>query len=226
MQNKRDELLKLDSERKEIEKEIFKLTEYLTGEGMPGVDGSLVDKEGFPLPNLDLYSIREARHTLIMKQNDLKHLMETIESKMAIYFTEINQNKPQESVFSDKKKEEIDDKEPIAILAPQSKPKFTPSSETYEPFATVTEVTSGSPAEESGLIQGDSIISFDTILTKGKSPNPLQTLAKLASDKINQKIPVKIIRKNSEGILEAIDLSLIPHHWSGRGILGCKLNLL
>ena len=180
----------------------------------------------FPLPNLDLYSIREARHNLIMKQNDLKHLMETIESKMAIYFTEINQNKPQESVFSDKKKEEIDDKEPIAISAPQSKPKFTPSSETYEPFATVTEVTSGSPAEESGLIQGDSIISFDTILTKGKSPNPLQTLAKLASDKINQKIPVKIIRKNTEGILETIDLSLIPHHWSGRGILGCKLNLL
>lgn len=226
MQNKRDELLKLDLERKEIEKEIFKLTEYLTGEGMPGVDGSLVDKEGFPLPNLDLYSIREARHNLIMKQNDLKHLMETIESKMAIYFNEINQNKPQESIFTDKKKEEIDNKDPIAISAPQNKPKFIPSAETFEPFATVTEVTSGSPAEECGLIQGDSIISFDTILTKGKSPNPLQTLAKLTNDKINKKIPVRIIRKNKEGILETINLSLIPHHWSGRGILGCKLNLL
>ena len=85
----REELLKMDKERQEMEKEITELTEYLTQPGMPGIKGNLIDKEGFPISGVDLYAIRTARQKLIMKQNDLKNLMEKIEVKMSKYFEEI-----------------------------------------------------------------------------------------------------------------------------------------
>ena len=79
--DKREELLQLDKEKKKLEEKIAMLTEYLTQPGMPGVDGSLIDRDGFPKPGLDLVSIRTARHDLICTQNDLNNLMETIEKK-------------------------------------------------------------------------------------------------------------------------------------------------
>ena len=227
MESKREELLKLDQEKKTIESEIADLIDYLTGEGMPGVEGSLVDSEGYPLPNLDLYAIRNARRTLIMKKNDLTTLMDKIESKMASYFEEVNKKKQSDSAFTDKRDKKEDDKEPIGVSLPdEDKKKEVNTSATKEPFALISEVTEGSPAEEAGLKQGDAITSFDVILTKGKSPNPLQAIAMICRDKTNEKIPVTVIRKNNDNILETVNLELIPHTWSGRGILGCKLNLI
>ena len=75
--DKREELLQLDKEKKKLEEQIAELTEYLTQPGMPGVDGSLLDRDGFPKPGLDLVSIITARHYLICTQNDLNNLMET-----------------------------------------------------------------------------------------------------------------------------------------------------
>ena len=91
--NKREELLQLDKEKKKLEERISELIDYLSGPGMPGIDGSLIDKDGFPKQGLDLISIREARHELVYKQNDLKFLMEKIEKKMMIYFEELSKNK-------------------------------------------------------------------------------------------------------------------------------------
>ena len=78
--DKREELLKLDKERKKLEEKIASLTEFLNGPGMPGVDGSLIDRDGFPKPGLDHVTIRTVRHDLICTQNDLKNLMEKIEN--------------------------------------------------------------------------------------------------------------------------------------------------
>ena len=107
--DKREELLKLDKDRKKLEEKIAELTEYLTQPGMPGIDGSLLDKEGFPKAGLDLVSIRTARHDLICTQNDLKNLMEIIEKKMAIYFEELNSNKTEQEEI----KEEEEPKEKL-----------------------------------------------------------------------------------------------------------------
>lgn len=68
MEGTREQLLKLDKQRTAMEHEIFELTDYLTGEGMPGVKGSLIDREGFPIPNVDHMAIRTARHKLICKK--------------------------------------------------------------------------------------------------------------------------------------------------------------
>ena len=74
MEDKRKELLDLDKQRKELENEIESLTEFLTSDGMPGVSGSLLDNEGFPLPNIDHMAVRTARNKLIKTQNDLTNL--------------------------------------------------------------------------------------------------------------------------------------------------------
>jgi 26S proteasome non-ATPase regulatory subunit 9 len=67
MQGTREYLLELDNQRKSMEQEIFDLTDFLNGDGMPGVNGSLIDREGFPIPNVDHMAIRTARHKLICK---------------------------------------------------------------------------------------------------------------------------------------------------------------
>ena len=54
MENSRLDLLKLDKQRLEIEKEINELTDFLTQPGMPGIEGNLIDKDGFPIAGVDL----------------------------------------------------------------------------------------------------------------------------------------------------------------------------
>ena len=66
--NKMEELKQLMKKRDEMEAEVDKLTGYLTGPGMPGLVGGLVDKEGFPIEDVNLIlSVREARHKLACK---------------------------------------------------------------------------------------------------------------------------------------------------------------
>ena len=84
--DKREELLQLDKEKMKLEEKIATLTDYLNGPGMPGVEGSLIDKDGFPKPGLDHVTIRTVRHDLICTQNDLKNLMEKIEKKNGSIF--------------------------------------------------------------------------------------------------------------------------------------------
>ena len=52
------------NEKDEIEKNIFLITELLEQPGFPGVKGKLVDDEGFPLANIDIFQTRKLRNSL------------------------------------------------------------------------------------------------------------------------------------------------------------------
>ena len=52
----REELLKIDGERKKIEEEIEMLMEVLTAPGQPGMKEPLVDEEDFPRNDIDVTS--------------------------------------------------------------------------------------------------------------------------------------------------------------------------
>lgn len=55
----------LIAQRDAIELEIDSLREWLQAPGRPGLKGGLVDKDGFPLEDVDLViKTREARHRL------------------------------------------------------------------------------------------------------------------------------------------------------------------
>ena len=163
--DKREELLQLDKEKRKLEEKIASLTEYLTGPGMPGIDGSLIDRDGFPKPGLDHVTIRTVRHDLICTQNDLKNLMEKIEKKMAAYFQELNNNKteeikeePKNNIFNNKEEKTTD-----AVDEDKKKENDTEQN-MREAFAKIISVESGSPAEEAGLKPEDHIINFNGIL--------------------------------------------------------------
>ena len=225
--DKREELLKLDKERKKLEEKIASLTEFLNGPGMPGVDGSLIDRDGFPKPGLDHVTIRTVRHDLICTQNDLKNLMEKIEKKMASYFEEINnkrseENKeePKNNIFNNKEEKTTD-----AVGEDKNKENDMEQN-MKEAFAKIVSVEIGSPAEEAGLKPEDHIINFNGVLYKGVSHNPLITLSEIVKNKIGEKIPVSIVRKNKDNILHMEKLNIIPHTWNGRGVLGCKFQII
>ena len=225
--DKREELLQLDKEKKKLEEKIATLTEYLTQPGMPGVDGSLLDRDGFPKPGLDLVSIRTARHDLICTQNDLSNLMETIEKKMMAYFEELNNNKMEEESKEEEKNSNSNIKQEAtagACADDQNNNKTTENMQ--EPFAKIASVEKGSPADEAGLMEGDAIINFNGILYKGVSKNPLITFKDIVTSKIGEAIPLSVVRKNKENILEVANLKITPHSWSGKGVLGCKLQIL
>ena len=226
--DKREELLQLDKEKKKLEEKIASLTEYWTGPGMPGVDGSLIDKDGFPLQGIDHVTIRTVRHDLICTQNDLKNLMEKIEKKMAIYFEELNNNKKTEEIKEESNKNIINNKEEKtadAVDEDQNK-KNDMEQNMKEAFAKIVSVENGSPAEEAGLKPEDHIINFNGILYKGVSHNPLITLSEIVKSKIGEEIPISIVRKNKDNILEMEKLNIIPHTWNGRGVLGCKFQII
>ena len=226
--DKREELLQLDKEKKKLEEKIASLTEYLTGPGMPGVDGSLIDKDGFPLQGIDHVTIRTVRHDLICTQNDLKNLMEKIEKKMAIYFEELNNNKKTEEIEEESNKNIINNREEKtadAVDEDQNK-KNDMEQNMKEAFAKIVSVENGSPAEEAGLKPEDHIINFNGILYKGVSHNPLITLSEIVKSKIGEEIPISIVRKNKNNILEMEKLNIIPHTWNGRGVLGCKFQII
>ena len=71
--------MKVMKEKDEIEKAIMDITEYLDAPGMPGVKGRLVDDDGFPLANLDLFEIRKMRNRLACLQTDHVGVMKKIE---------------------------------------------------------------------------------------------------------------------------------------------------
>ena len=225
--DKREELLQLDKEKKKLEEKISDLTDYLNQPGMPGIDGSLIDKDGFPKAGLDLVSIRAARHDLICTQNDLNNLMEKIEKKMMAYFEELNNNKIEEEVKEDNKNSNSNPKEEAtsgAASEDQNNNKIQESIK--EPFAKIVSVENGSPADEAGLKAEDAIINFNGILYKGVSHNPLMTVQEIVKSKIGEEIPISVVRKNSDNILIMVNLKIVPHTWRGRGVLGCKFQIL
>lgn len=59
----------------EIEKQIFDITEFLETPPMPGVKGSLVDAEGFPRADIDLFEVRKLRNRLACLQTDHCNIM-------------------------------------------------------------------------------------------------------------------------------------------------------
>ena len=84
------------------------------------------------------------------------------------------------------------------------------------PFAYVESVVQNSPSWEAGLLPGDAIILFDGTLNYTSTNNPLQKISEIVSRKVNTEIQVEILRNG----MDYINIVLIPHQWSGQGLLG------
>ncbi|DAZ97327.1 TPA: LOW QUALITY PROTEIN: hypothetical protein N0F65_003691 [Lagenidium giganteum] len=82
-----DEYARLSEAKDKIEAEIAAIAEELTGgANPPGLTGPLVDSEGFPRADIDVYRVRHQRHAFACLQTDHKAVMKQIEQMLPQVF--------------------------------------------------------------------------------------------------------------------------------------------
>ncbi|KAK7175883.1 hypothetical protein R3I93_000217 [Phoxinus phoxinus] len=179
----------------EIEEQIKAYYDMLQTQEGVGIDGPLVDVEGFPRADVDLYKVRSARHSISCLQNDHKAVMVEIEEAL---------HKLHATARVGERKDET---------------KMEATGQTVSlssPFALVDAVTQGSPAFQAGLRVGDEIMEFGSVKTQNF--RNLRDIASVVQHSEGKSLRVGVFRNGQE-----VHLSLTPQHWSGRGLLGCNL---
>lgn len=207
-------LQKLIKQRDDLEAEIEALTNYLNSPGNPGLHGGLVDKDGFPISDVEkILAVRESRNLLIRKQNDYKELMKQIEEGLLEYHAQLKQNPP-----------------PAASQPPQSGSQSKTDSaqqheeilpvpdhiKTKEHFASVTEIAPMSPAFEAKMQVGDLILDFGGV--DNTKSGHLLLIKDLVTKNENKAVDVYVRRK-----ADVLHLRLTPKKWHGVGLLGCRI---
>lgn len=161
----RDTLLNLMEERRKIESSILSFNEILQQNGV-GLEGPLVDAEGYPRNDIDVYQVRVARNKIICLKNDLKALMKTIEDNLyTLHKQEGTQELPQVNV----------DSSPM------------------NPILKVGSVSFGSPADIAGLKTGDLIVQIGTINCNNFSS--LADVARVVQHSVNGSVDFKVQRQ-------------------------------
>ena len=75
--------MELNDKRNKIEKEMEEIVEVLENmNGKPGLKNSLVDDEGFPRDDVDIFETRKLRNRHACLQTDYKTLMKEIENRL------------------------------------------------------------------------------------------------------------------------------------------------
>ncbi|XP_042297879.1 26S proteasome non-ATPase regulatory subunit 9 isoform X2 [Sceloporus undulatus] len=185
----------LMKKKEEIEAQIQAYYEVLEDQKGVGMNEPLVDVEGYPRADVDLYQVRTARHNIICLQNDHKALMREVEEALHQLHAQ------------DKEKHAKDEAEARAEAMSQTLP---------QPFAKVNAVTPGSPASLSGLQVDDEIVEFGSVNTHNFQS--LQNIATVVQHSEGKPLSVTVIRGG-----ERLHLGLTPKRWNGRGLLGCNI---
>lgn len=163
-----------------------------------GMNEPLTEPEGFPLSNIDVISIRKARHAIIYLQNDRKMVLKQIEKEMAELFEKekslaAEANMQQEQQQQPGQSMEVDNNDNDAV------------STSLEPFAVVEKVDPGQLADRMGVQTQDKILRIGTLTYQNfKTLNQIQTII---SNSQGSKIEL-VIRKANTGKDVTIDLDL------------------
>ncbi|KAJ3220357.1 26S proteasome non-ATPase regulatory subunit 9 [Dinochytrium kinnereticum] len=123
------------AEKERTEGEIRELEAAILSHNV-SVDEALVDNDGYPRNDVDVYTIRHLRHELVVKQNDYKDIMRRMEKVV----------------------QEVFQRGGKLLVPTPAVPKKAPM-----PFALVNSVAPGSPAEGAGLQAGDKILRFGSL---------------------------------------------------------------
>ncbi|KAM6930666.1 26S proteasome non-ATPase regulatory subunit 9 isoform 2-T2 [Xenentodon cancila] len=185
----------LIKKKDEIEEQIKAYYDVL--EDGVGVEGPLVDAEGYPRADVNLYQIRTARHNISCLQNDHKAIMAEIEE--ALHELHAQEKAKREQDQAEAQQEAMEQQ---VTLPP--------------PFARVEAVTEGSPASRAGLKVGDELIEFGSVNTDNFQN--LQNIASVVQHSKGKPLRVAVIRA-----AQKVQMSLTPQRWSGRGLLGCNI---
>jgi len=207
MENVRNLIAKKDA----MEKEMVDTRKYLDDELRVGMTGSLVDSEGYPRADIDLYAVRTARQRVNCLQTDLRELLKEIESKLHALHAK-GENVDQSSNGQNNGHSVSVEEESMAT---GNADQPAPHRSSNTPFLIVDEIVADSPAANSGLVNKDLVIQFGSLCHSNF--NQMQQVAEIVQNSVDRPIRLTVIRDN-----HAVRLSLIPKRWSGQGLLGCR----
>lgn len=218
------QLKDLMSKKDKIEQDVNDITARLNAPGMPGLSGSLLDKEGYPRADIDVASVRADRHRLVCFTNDHKDLMKQID-KMLVQLHEAartqhgspappalapsTQPAQAPKALQEANAMEVEEQVPVASTTGAAASQL-------RPFAVIDEITEGSPAATAGLQLGDQLCKFGDVISSGGGE--LQRVAAVLAAHENVAVEALVLRHG-----EPHALQLTPQRWAGRGLLGCHL---
>jgi len=191
----REGILQLINRRQDIDEQIQALGGILQSNHV-GMSEPLVDAEGFPRNDIDVFQVRHARHKIICLQNDFKSLTKEIENNMQAYHQRLK-----ESGVTDAMMDMNVDNPP--------EPEKTP-------IVKVNLVSEGSPAFHAGVLVDDLVMEFGSI--NSTNFGTLTDIGALVQRMAGNCVTVKVKRDG-----RIVKLALIPGPWSGRGLLGCNV---
>jgi 26S proteasome non-ATPase regulatory subunit 9 len=173
----------------------------VNGEPPAGLKEPLVDAEGFPRGDVDIYNVRNKRKRFSEINTDHKTVMKQIETMVPRLSQLLAQRAPTEE--SHKSSALPNHHADLALLAP---------------IAKLDEILSGSPASHAGIQENDDLVQFGHI--QASDPKAFASIAKLVGESVSKPIKL-IVRRNKT---EIIEITLTPQPWGGRGLLGCHLS--
>ncbi|KAI5707109.1 hypothetical protein M8J75_014569 [Diaphorina citri] len=188
----REKLTQLMNKRSDLESELKAYLDILSANHI-GMNEPLVDSEGYPRQDVDVYQVRNARSRVVCIQNDLRALMKEIETNLHLVHS-------------------IDG---AASQTNTSSPVNQPAPILFNPIARIGEVVVNSPAERAGLVKDDIILEFGPI--NSSNFKSLQDIASTVRAGVNTDIPITVLR--NEGTRQR--LVLRPQPFEGQGLVGC-----
>ena len=204
MMDPRAEVRQLEEERRALEASAALLVEKLRENGGPGPDGPLVDREGFPLPDVDLYQVRVDRRKLNELRADLAALMGRLHEALARLHESARAGPSSGSNGSN-------GGGPRAMETDAA---------VRRPFALVVGAAPGSPGEAAGLRAGDQFLDVAGITAATYRGDPGQIAEGLRAHE-GRAVAVAVLRAGMP-----TEVTLTPRTWAGPGLLGCQLRNL
>ncbi|KAI4376231.1 hypothetical protein MLD38_014016 [Melastoma candidum] len=217
------ETIKLMDKRASIEAEMDFIIQRLTLPGGPGLQGNLLDSEGFPRADIDIPVVRAERLRLSELRNDHKQITKRIDENLQALHSHrlspvptlanasVDATETTPGIFTGN----------AAVSAPPPTSRADDMDVDFlsrRPFALVDEITEGSPAATDGLQLGDQIVMFGNVES---GDNLLQKLSSEAQSNVGNPIRLTVMR---QGVV--MNLSVTPRTWHGRGLLGCHFRII
>ncbi|KAG5508731.1 hypothetical protein JKF63_05229 [Porcisia hertigi] len=216
----REELRRLDTQKVALESRLSDALAYLASTPV-GLRGRLLDDEGFPRDDCDLYAVRTARNTADCTRNDLRSLSE----RMYALLNALHHKTQEEAELQMVQDAAARRQRQAAAAKRVQRMAEVQRVSRLKPFLLVTKVDANSPAEEAGLSVGMQILQYGAVTRAELIAEGLQALAKETAT--HEGAPLVIwVRKPSELEDDPSELVLVPQRWSGSGLLGCALDRL
>ncbi len=215
----RERVTSLYAAREAMETEMASIAGRLSQPGAPGLKGSLVDEEGFPIPGVDLYAVRADRGRYAVLRND----HEAITAELALALACVTKQAGAGHAVTRLPDGRREDARPRASAPPSH--ALSPEGEKNSPlpFAVVDDVAAGSPAHTAGFAVGDQVLQFGDVARRGDEGGGAETLARVAAAAASAAAAgaaaaVSVRRRGALAQLECF-----PRAWEGRGLLGCHM---